>query len=110
MNMIEKAAKAAYQRMIKRLEAEGNADVIPATSQEELYLSGDWDAQPQILRDDWIDSTRAAMEAMREPSENMILAACVDAKKEQVRPVAINRMDADNCWRAMIDEALKEDV
>lgn len=49
---------------------------------------------------------RAILEEMREPTEAMILAACAKAREEQVRPIAIHRIDAATLWQAMIDAAL----
>jgi hypothetical protein len=53
-----------------------------------------------------LNEAKVAIKAMREPTEAMILAACAKAKEEQVRPIEINRIDADTLYRAMIDAAL----
>jgi len=49
----------------------------------------------------------AAIKAMREPTEEMVLAGCAKAREEQVRPISVNRKDAWDLWQAMIDNALK---
>lgn len=53
-------------------------------------------------------AARAAIEAMREPTVPMLLAAVKKAKEEQVRPIEIHRQDATDFWQAMIDAALSE--
>lgn len=52
-------------------------------------------------------TARTMIAAMREPTTPMIVAACTKAEEEQARPVAIHRTDAEDCWRAMIDAALR---
>ena len=53
-------------------------------------------------------AVRAILTAMREPSRPAILAACAECRKEQVRPVAVNIVDAVTVWQAMIDHLLGE--
>ena len=50
----------------------------------------------------WSDDARAAIEAMREPSEGMIKAADEDT------PDVLTPFDARDIWTAMIDAALSE--
>lgn len=57
--MVEKAAKAAYERFIEPVR-----DLEPT-----------WDQLPQSHRDRLIDSQRAAIEAMRQPNLAMVIAA-----------------------------------
>lgn len=60
---------------------------------------------------DWL--ARAAIEAMREPTKEMLDAACQVMRERQEQmgdmwfPVS-NKVKADIRWRAMIDAALKE--
>ena len=44
---------------------------------------------------------------LRDPTTAMLLAACAEAKKEQLRPLNIHRTDAAMIWQAMLSEALK---
>ena len=88
MSMIERAAKAAYERFIEPVR--------------DLELS--WDDLPQSHRDRMIDSQRAAIEAMREPELMIVQAAC-DAT---FGPVPLSPEAAHMIgWRAMISTALK---
>ena len=77
----------------------------------------------QMLRDDnsptshltpefhyWLKAARAAIEAMREPTEGMIAAAprATEAPTEEVDCVlAISLPTPSFVWQAMIDEVLK---
>ncbi len=67
MTKLEEIARAAYERMHDRA-----SDGLENTG--EPFFDGDWNAQPQVLRDDWIDSIRAVVEAMREPGEAVMKA------------------------------------
>lgn len=62
---------------------------------------GDWSDETQELRDHYLADARAAIEAMREPTVEMLVSAqeewmCVRAAEER----------GDFVWRAMIDAAL----
>ena len=57
---------------------------------------------------DYDTLARAAITAMREPTETMLHAGCAKAAEEQARPVGINRTDAGDIFQAMIDAALEE--
>jgi hypothetical protein len=66
----------------------------------------EWDDEPQALRDDWIANARAAVEAMREPSENELDAfARAFGWKAQT---ADGRENAKHAWQAMIGTILSE--
>lgn len=56
------------------------------------------------------DAAREVLAEMREPTKEMLIAACAEAAKEQLRPVAIHLHDAELCWRAMIDAALAKPI
>lgn len=58
---------------------------------------GAWDTLPEDYREQYLGRARAAIAAMREPTEAMADAGRWDAEDDGPFP----------CWRAMIDEALK---
>lgn len=89
--IIERAAKAIYY----------------GTAGEGDDGKGAWERDTGIGKEGYRDMARAVFQAIAEPTEAMILAACADAAREQCRPVAIHRKDADDCWRAMVAEVLK---
>ena len=83
--MLEKAARASYDKWIE--------DVCD--------LEPEWDTLPESHRARLIDATRAALQAIREPSEAMI-----DAGYE--RDVLLCRSDALQVWNAMIGAIMSE--
>lgn len=86
MNMIERVARALAQRFIDR----GNAR-LPGCAHSR------WEDMPKSYTDDFYADARAAIEAMREPTE-----AITDA----LSPAPFYCFDAENAWRAGIDAAL----
>ena len=64
-----------------------------------------WDDLSPGYRNVMIGKARAAIRAMGEPTKEMVLAGCAKAAEEQLRPISINRRDAADLWRAMIDAA-----
>lgn len=58
-SMVEKMARGAYEKFIETVR-----DLEPS-----------WDGLPQSHRDRMIDSQRAAIEVLREPTDAMIVAA-----------------------------------
>lgn len=92
-NMIERAARGAYDMMMSRLPAE-------------LAIHGPfrWDNESEALREDWRASVRAAIAAMREPTEAMVDAAAdIDINGEY----RLGERLAAEVWRAMNHAALK---
>lgn len=82
----------------------------PAHLQPEKQSKGGILLPISIQQEHWdecVRDSRAVIMAMREPTTGMLIAACTECAKEQVRPIAIHRIDADTVWRAMIGEALK---
>ncbi len=79
--MVERVAQAIYDRC----NHWDHDDHLPAYS----TLTDGWKAQ-------WQDAARAAIEAMREPTEIMCVAP------EETRAIGAKRS-----WQAMIDAALK---
>ncbi len=66
------------------------------------------------LRANWypalaFDIADAALDCLTTPpSEAMVRAACEEARKEQCRPVSINRVDAAMVYEAMIRAMIQE--
>ena len=83
MSMIEKIAEAIYERVRK-----GARHMPP------------WAEQPETVKDWHRKIARAAVEAMREPTAEMVDAADV--------PMHGDFMDPIRTWEAMIDKALEE--
>ena len=60
-----------------------------------------WDDQPEEVRTHWRLAARAAIAAMREPSEAMIKEGAYGSGEDSAGV-------ACGAWKAMIDEALKQ--
>ena len=58
----------------------------------------------------YVDGARAAIEAMREPTETMVVSAndATTLGDEGVHRITIDMQGANEVWAAMIDAALKE--
>ena len=83
MSMIEKIAEAIYERVRK-----GARHMPP------------WAEQPETVKDWHRKIARVAVEAMREPTAEMVDADDV--------PMHGDFMDPIRTWEAMIDKALEE--
>lgn len=62
-------------------------------------LGPSWGHIDRFEKEMWLFSARAAIEAMREPTIQMLLVNDI--------PVGGDCLSPKECWRAMIDEALK---
>jgi len=82
MSMIEKIAEAIYERIRK-----GARHMPP------------WAEQPETVKDWHRKIARAAVESMREPTDEMVAAAFALGHEAQCAP---------EVWEAMIDKALEE--
>lgn len=71
MTTLERIAQAAYESMVKRTVGD---DSIMA-NEANPFLRGEWSAQTQELKNDWLTVARATVEALREPSAAMKKAA-----------------------------------
>jgi hypothetical protein len=100
-------------RPTPKLEA-GMSEMIERIAR--VLCDGNWDAasfketasgdEPEEQREYWREKARAAIEAMREPTEEMLTAGspyCVDSLAPDYKS---GREDAGHCFRAMIDAAL----
>jgi hypothetical protein len=88
MTMIERVARAMAER-----------------SNGGDFSDGRWYAEEH--RKLWRERARAAIEALREPTESMV--AAVDAAEEKVCCLAAyERLGFENAWPAAIDAALAE--
>lgn len=54
-------------------------------------------------RDDYLAMARAAVDAMREPTANMILKGLVRSERDDIE---LTLEEVEDIWRAMIDDAL----
>lgn len=100
---LERIAQAAYESMVKRTFGD---DSIMA-NEANPFLRGEWSAQTQELKDDWLAVARATVEAMREPSEDMLIAGQheIGRRKEDITSEAVYISVA---FRAMIAAILNE--
>ncbi len=87
MTPLERAAKALFD-----LQLEGDPDAR-------------WGYAPPIVKSAWLASARAALQAIREPSETMLTVGTnLDGDLE----AASSSFAVPEIWRAMIDAALEE--
>jgi hypothetical protein len=68
----------------------------------DAHIPGSWQTAEWPQRHHYIDQARAAIEAIREPTQAMIAAACDDFDKR-----GRGQQSYTHIWQAMIDEALK---
>lgn len=94
--MVERVARALYEK-----EREVAAKYGFSTM---LHLS--WLRQDAQTQQDWRIMARAAIEAMREPSEKMYITGACDAGTWN-RVGKEGEADPGTVWIAMINEALK---
>ena len=60
-----------------------------------------WDEYSPIMKQAWLLHVRAALAAMREPSDAMLEAAL------NVYPESLDDRLAEDCWQSMIDAILE---
>lgn len=67
-----------------------------------------WDDMPEHAQDDFLDAARAALSALREPTEEMVRAGetVVDNQFDPWDPGKF--LGVDDAWRAMVGAALTE--
>lgn len=70
-----------------------------------LYPQGAWEALDRFERESWLYSARASIEAMREPTEEMVEEA---AYMDDHSGSSVGQSLATRVYRAMIDAALSE--
>lgn len=88
MNMVEKVARATYSKFMEGVEG----------------LEPSWDELPEYHQWRLKEATKAAIEAMREPTEEMMKAGVnQDSTIDSEAHAPCVRH-----WEAMIDAALKE--
>jgi len=87
MTPVERVARAIYERRVNGL------------------MRREWDSLDERVRGFYVDDARAALAAMREPSEGMMEAA--DDHKWG-KPIEGYAVDVSAIYRAMIDKALEE--
>lgn len=66
-----------------------------------------WEEMPESWRHETMEFARAAIEAMREPTEAMLNAKYGPENYERVSGW-LDSLDAETVWQAMIDVALEE--
>lgn len=98
--MIERAAKAAFEKNCEHGRAAGDEVA-------KFFAGVAWATEPDHLREARVECMRAAIEAMREPTEEMLEAAEIAGHQQPTQPRSA-RIDLLHAfWRAMIDAALK---
>lgn len=98
--MIEKVARASWEIWRKSKEEEGDPRATMFTFDDA------WDG-PE--REFCIAHARACIEAMREPTSDMIEIGSIQHEMERTIPNHPNPelSAAAQCWRAMVDESIK---
>lgn len=91
-SMIERVARAIYETKV-------NPPTKITAHRGEWPKPDKWEDLPPILRHEWVDCARAAIAAMREPTEAM---------KEASSRYCQECADSLDAWHAGIDAALKE--
>ena len=95
--MVERAARAAY------VETQG------PVSDEDWHRVWAWHTDPHSISQGgpWylLQCVKATIAALREPTEAMIAAGDSTATWSRFNPPKVN---AEGCWRAMIDRALAD--
>ena len=64
----------------------------------------------ELAADDWRDMARAAIEAMREPTQKMRLAGIAEYSRPDPTPEHESTLIFNAVWRAMADAALLSKV
>ena len=100
-NFVERVTRAAYERYLEGLIG---------------CCEPPWDMLPQSHRDNLMGAQRAAIAAMREPTEGMVQSGferiwnCeVYCREDPMHTVEMQTTTAKTSWQAMIDAALQED-
>jgi hypothetical protein len=99
--MVERVARALFK-----------TEWHPATERHEGKASLDWEREWPNSREYWLESARAAVAAMRDPTQAMTEAAseAVEKYEDEVRGGDLTPTQhclPETVWRTMIDEALK---
>ena len=91
--MVERVAEAAYAKCMAN-----SANLLPLPPDLEVLVNEPpWSELAEQFKVHWREIARAAIEAMRKPTEAMVEGAWMSATAE----------DAAGVWRDMIDKALK---
>lgn len=102
MSMVERVAEAMCDDFLRVVFGEMGWDGNPPPNAEDLerdWREGEWREQ----KDMWMRAARAAIEAMREPTDAMVDAA-------MDRDLLGYDAPPSSVWQAMIDAALNEQV
>jgi len=76
----------------------------PGSFDDPGHLKNAWDIERKRCR----ELARAALTAMREPTEAMVVAGCGEIIPQDMDTNNV-REQAHDCWRAMIDAALVQE-
>ena len=101
--MVERVARVAYECGIRRYAA---ANPLPPYL--EAVVKERWEDIGEVSQNHWRDIARAAIEAMREPTEGMNAEGYAAACEHDYGDTVPSHEIAPATWRAMIDAALKE--
>lgn len=100
MTMREKIARALFMREKNGMSPE---------DYPENYALNVWSHASDEDHKMYIELADIALDCLTvRPSEAMIRAACEEARKEQMRPVSINRVDAAMVWETMVRTMIEE--
>lgn len=98
MTMVERCAKAIYAKLNDEMRGDG-------------YLSDISDDMTDVVVDGRVDLlavARAAIEGMREPTQQMRLAGIAEWSRPDPTPEHESTLVFNAVWRAMVNAALKE--
>ncbi len=92
----------AKRPMTDTPEPSGKPDVVERVAEASFnkYWAHEWKNEDGVGRAAWLGMTRAAIEAMREPTDAMIKAAYENGD--------LVNYPAEDAWQAMIEKALEE--
>lgn len=101
-SIIDRVARAAWERRMQGMRALFPHDNSPGMSET-------WETMLPSFRALWREVARTSIEAMREPTEDMLGAG--DSKMPEIakgQDITTGRDALAEAWPAMIDAALKE--
>lgn len=109
MTAIERAARALYAITPQTIDVFTRDCANPKAGVSRETRPMPWDDLDEEARAPFVNSARAVLEAIREPSEGMVKEGAYQIPCGQgVEEGPPNASDAKDCWQAMIDAALSE--
>lgn len=93
MTTLERLAKAAFESMLSRHSARG------------VKFPPNWEGESQQLRDDWMTSTRAVVEGLKKPTDDITMAVM---RRTSIMFGNAERLKCEFIFVAMINAVLEE--